>query len=70
MDNHAHLILVPATVDGLRDALAEAHRRYSSHINAREGWTGYLFQGGFASYPMDARAFPCFPFFGAVRLTG
>ena len=53
MDNHIHLVLVPATADGLRAALAEAHRRYSSHINAREGWTGYLFQGRFASYPMD-----------------
>ena len=53
MDNHVHLILVPATADGLRAALAEAHRRYSSRINAREGWTGYLFQGRFASYPMD-----------------
>jgi putative transposase len=53
MDNHIHLILVPATRDGLRAALAEAHRRYSGHINMREGWTGYLFQGRFASYPMD-----------------
>jgi putative transposase len=53
MDNHVHLILVPSTADGLRAALAEAHRRYSSRINAREGWTGYLFQGRFASYPMD-----------------
>jgi putative transposase len=53
MDNHVHLILVPETADGLRAALAEAHRRYSSRINAREGWTGYLFQGRFASYPMD-----------------
>jgi len=53
MDNHVHLILVPADADGLRAALAEAHRRYSSRINAREGWTGYLFQGRFASYPMD-----------------
>jgi putative transposase len=53
MDNHVHLILVPETADSLRAALAEAHRRYSSRINAREGWTGYLFQGRFASYPMD-----------------
>lgn len=53
MDNHVHLILVPATADGLRAALAEAHRRYTRHVNAREGWTGYLFQGRFASYPMD-----------------
>jgi putative transposase len=53
MDNHVHLILVPRTADGLRRALGEAHRRYSRRINFREGWRGYLFQGRFASYPMD-----------------
>ena len=53
MDNHVHLILVPATTDGLRAALGEAHRRYTRAINFREGWRGYLFQGRFASYPMD-----------------
>ena len=53
MDNHIHLILVPDDADGLRGALAEAHRRYSRHVNFREGWRGYLFQGRFASYPMD-----------------
>ena len=53
MDNHVHLILVPSDPDGLRAALAEAHRRYTSAVNRRESWTGYLFQGRFASYPMD-----------------
>ena len=53
MDNHVHLILVPASADGLRSALGEAHRRYTRRINFREGWRGYLFQGRFASYPMD-----------------
>ena len=53
MDNHIHLILVPETGDGLRAALGEAHRRYTRAINFREGWRGYLFQGRFASYPMD-----------------
>ena len=53
MDNHVHLILVPASADGLRATLAEAHRRYSRRINFREGWRGYLFQGRFGSYPMD-----------------
>ena len=53
MDNHVHLILVPASDDGLRATLAEAHRRYSRGVNFREGWRGYLFQGRFASYPMD-----------------
>lgn len=53
MDNHIHLILVPDNADGLRATLGEAHRRYSRRINFREGWRGFLFQGRFASYPMD-----------------
>jgi putative transposase len=53
MPNHVHLILVPSDADGLRAALAEAHRRYTLRINRSKGWTGYLFQGRFASYPMD-----------------
>jgi putative transposase len=55
MPNHVHLILVPTDEDGLRAALAEAHRRYSRRINEREGWRGYLWQGRFASFPMDDR---------------
>lgn len=53
MDNHVHLVLVPRTADGLRATLGEAHRRYTRHVNFREGWRGHLFQGRFASYPMD-----------------
>ncbi|WP_309660605.1 transposase [Sphingomonas sp.] len=53
MDNHVHLILVPQSVDGLRATLGEAHRRYTRRINFREDWRGFLFQGRFASYPMD-----------------
>ncbi len=53
MPNHVHLILVPPTPDALRAALAEAHRRYSRMVNFREGWRGYLWQGRFASCPMD-----------------
>ncbi len=53
MPNHVHLILVPPDADGLRAALGEAHRRYTRHVNLREGWRGYLWQGRFASFPMD-----------------
>ena len=53
MPNHVHLVLVPATADGLRDALAEAHRAYSALINQRKGWTGHLWQERFHSCPMD-----------------
>ena len=53
MPNHVHLILVPSSADGLRAALAEAHRRYTRRVNFREGWRGYLWQGRFASVAMD-----------------
>lgn len=53
MPNHVHLILVPSSEDGLRAALGEAHRRYTRHINFREGCRGYLWQGRFHSFPMD-----------------
>ena len=51
--NHVHLILVPSDEDGLRAALADAHRRYSRRVNQRQGWRGYLWQGRFASVAMD-----------------
>lgn len=33
--------------------MAEAHRRYTRHINFREKWKGHLWQECFASYPMN-----------------
>ena len=53
MPNHVHLMLVPPTPDALRRALSEAHRRYSRMVNFRQGWRGYLWQGRFASCPLD-----------------
>jgi putative transposase len=53
MPNHVHLILTPETETGLNEALGEAHRRYTRAINMRQGWTGHLWQGRFASYVMD-----------------
>lgn len=53
MPNHVHLILVPSDEQGLARALGEAHRRYTRIVNAREHWKGYLWQGRFASFPMD-----------------
>lgn len=53
MPNHVHAILVPSSPDGLRGTLAPAHRRYSWEINQRQGWRGNLWQGRFASFPMD-----------------
>ncbi len=53
MPNHVHLILVPRDSTGLQRALGEAHRRYTRQVNFREGWRGYLWQGRFASFPLD-----------------
>lgn len=53
MPNHVHLIMVPSHVDGLREALGEAHRRYTLRVNLREGWRGHLWQERFYSFPMD-----------------
>ena len=53
MPDHVHLLAVPASEDGLRRAIGEAHRRYTRRINFRERWRGHLWQGRFASFVMD-----------------
>jgi putative transposase len=53
MPNHVHLIAVPETAAALRAAIGEADRRYTRMVNFREGWHGHLWQGRFASFPMD-----------------
>ena len=53
MTNHVHLIVMPQANSNLGRAIGETHRRYTRMINFREGWKGYLWQGRFASYPMD-----------------
>jgi putative transposase len=53
MPNHVHLIVVPSSESGLRNAIGEGHRRYSRRIKFLEGWRGHLGQGRFASYPMN-----------------
>jgi putative transposase len=53
MPNHVHVILVPSDADGLRRTFAELHRRYTAHVNARNRWTGHLWQGRFGSAAMD-----------------
>jgi putative transposase len=53
MPNHVHLIVVPQSIESLRRAIGEAHRRYTRWINFREGWRGHHWQGRFASFVMD-----------------
>ena len=54
MPNHVHLIVVPESEEGLCRAIGEAHRRYTRHVNFREGWRGHLWQGRFAPFVMVA----------------
>lgn len=53
MPNHVHLILTPPDETALSKAVGEIHKRYTRAINLRERWTGYLWQGRFASFAMD-----------------
>lgn len=54
MTNHVHLIAIPQEENSLALGIGEAHRRYTRSINFREGWRGYLFQGRFHSFPLEA----------------
>jgi len=54
MPNHVHFLMIPSREDGLRQTFAEAHRRYTARIHARNRWTGHLWQGRFSSTAMDA----------------
>ena len=53
MPNHVHLVATPDRLQALAQAVGATHVRYTRAINRREGWSGYLWQGRFASFPMD-----------------
>lgn len=53
MPNHVHLITTPETEAGLAQAVGLTHQRYTALVNRRHGWSGYLWQGRFASFSMD-----------------
>jgi putative transposase len=54
MPNHVHLLLAPETEAALSSAVGQAHRRYTTAINRREGWTGNLWQGRYGSSPLQS----------------
>ena len=56
LPNHVHLLLVPETAEGLTAAVSQTHRRYTTMINKREGWTGHLWQGRYGSDPIRTDA--------------
>jgi len=55
MDNHVHLIAIPKDKESFAKGIGEAHRKYTTAINIREEWKGFLWQGRFLSFPLDER---------------
>jgi putative transposase len=55
MDNHVHLVVVPATVASLRRALKPVHLLHAQRINLRRDWCGHLWQDRFFSSALDER---------------
>jgi len=53
LPGEVHAVLVPADPDGVRRTFADLHRRYTKHVNARQGRTGHLWQGRFGSAALD-----------------
>lgn len=54
MSNHVHLLVVAHRPDSLARAVGVSHRRYSWHVNRRQGWSGHLWANRFFSTPLDA----------------
>lgn len=53
MSNHVHLVAVPQRDGAMGQALRNAHGRYASYLNAREGGSGHLWQGRYYSCALD-----------------
>ena len=53
MTNHVHLIVVPATKDGLYRTLRPLHTRFAQRINRSRNWKGHVWQGRFFSSALD-----------------
>ena len=53
MTNHIHLVLVPATEEGLQNVLKPLHMRYAQRLNRKRGWKGHVWQGRYFSSPLD-----------------
>jgi len=57
MPNHVHLILVPRKKKDLALVVGKTHQNYTSIINKRNNWKGYLWQGRFSSFILDEKYF-------------
>jgi len=53
MNNHVHVLAIPARQDGLAWALGRTHNDYARWLNVRRRQTGHLWQNRFYSCPLD-----------------
>lgn len=53
MENHVHMVVVPATNQALHRTLKPLHMRHAQNVNRREGWSGHLWQGRYFSSVLD-----------------
>ena len=53
MPNHVHFVAVPKDERSLARCFGKAHTQYARRINFRKGWRGSIWQGRFASCPLD-----------------
>jgi len=58
LPKEVHLVLIPPTAKALRQALGEAHRRFTRSVNLRRKRDGGLFRGRFASFALDKPSLP------------
>lgn len=53
MTNHIHLILIPASEDGLQMVLKPLHMRYAQRLNRARQQQGHVWQGRYFSSALD-----------------
>lgn len=53
MPNHIHLIATPSDEKGLARAMAVLNATYARRLHEKRGLSGHLWQGRYASFPMD-----------------
>jgi len=53
MDNHVHVVVVPASPQALEQVFRPLHTKYAQRVNRFKSWKGHLWQGRFFSSPLD-----------------
>ena len=57
MDNHVHIVAVPAGEESLAKAVGRTNLYYTRYVNRVHGRSGHLWQGRFFSCPLDEAHF-------------